>query len=214
MRIQSRYRAFLWTVFFSAIACAAQTQTDVGLSLFGTFSNTAESGFLSQTPSSQAGGMVELRHIVNPLIGFEGTYSFNRANQKYSPSVICFLLPAIPGGCAYPPISANAHEITADWVPSIKLANLRVFGVLGAGVLATVPEGTSPFSQPPGQPSTSTRAVYVYGGGVDWPLLARFGLRAQFRGNIYKAPNLMSYYGTSDSFLHTAEPMIGAYFRF
>ena len=214
MKIQSLHRAFLWTVFFAAVAAASSAQTDIALSLYGTFSNTAAGIPVSQTPSSQAGGMVELRHIVNPLIGFEGTYSFNRANQKYSPGVVCFLLPSIPGGCEYPPISANAHEITADWIPSMKLANLRVFGVLGAGVLATVPEGTSPFTQLPGQPSTSTRAVYVYGVGVDWPLLPRFGLHAQYRGNFYKAPSLLSYYGTSDSFLHTAEPMIGAYFRF
>ena len=215
MCIRNLHRVFASALFFAAIATTASAQTDVALSFFGTFSGSAQlNSSEQQSPASQAGGIIELRHIANPLMGFEATYSFNRANQKYSPSAVCFLLPPMPGGCAFPPISANAHEVTADWIPSMRLAKLRVFGVVGAGVLVTVPEGIPPFPQPSAQPSTSTRAVYVYGAGVDWPLLARLGLRAQYRGNVYRDPNLMSDYGTSNSFLHTAEPMIGAYFRF
>ena len=37
----------------------------------------------TQSPSNAAGGLLEVRHIAHPWLGYEGTYSFNRANQTY-----------------------------------------------------------------------------------------------------------------------------------
>ncbi len=62
--------------------------------------------------------------------------------------------------------------------------------------------------------STQTKAVFVYGAGLDWPLIPHIGLRFQYRGNVYKAANLTSAFQSTDSFTHSAEPMAGAYFRF
>ncbi|MGA9583852.1 MAG: hypothetical protein WBQ95_00915, partial [Terracidiphilus sp.] len=63
---------------------AAQAQTDVALSLYGAFSGTTNGNGTTQSPANSAGGMIELRHIRNPLIGYEATYSYNRANQTYT----------------------------------------------------------------------------------------------------------------------------------
>jgi hypothetical protein len=62
--------------------------------------------------------------------------------------------------------------------------------------------------------STSIKPVYVYGAGLDWGLLPHLGLRFQYRGNLYKSPNLSKLYTSTDQFRHTSEPMIGAYFSF
>jgi hypothetical protein len=40
------------------------------------------------------------------------------------------------------------------------------------------------------------------------------GLRFQYRGNLYKAPNLTTVFASTGAFTHASEPMIGAYFRF
>ena len=152
-----------------------------------------------------AGGIVEVRHISNPIIGFEGTYSFNRANQVYSPTA--YACGIICGPTTPAAVSADAHELTGDWVPSVKIANLRPFGLVGAGIL---------FNQPAsGQSDTtsSTKPVFVYGAGLDWGLLPHIGLRLQYRGNLYKAPDLTTLYGSSGAFTRTAEPMIGVYLR-
>ncbi len=214
MHFGKMYRVWMSAFFFVTMAGAVHAQTDVGLSFFGTFSNTATSTFLSQAPSSQAGGMIELRHIMNPLIGFEATYSFNRANQKYffSPPYLLCPNPA----CQYSnTVSSNAHEMTVDWVPSMKFGSLRPFGVLGLGLLVTVPTGSQTLAQYSTAPFTAANAVYVYGAGADWHLVPHIGLRVQYRGNLYKAPNVSNtFLSTPDAFLHTAEPMIGAYFRF
>ncbi len=105
-------------------------------------------------------------------------------------------------------IPANAHEITADWIVSVHVANLRPFALAGVGVLLNVPAGS------PSNTSTSTKPVYVYGAGLDWGLLPHLGLRFQYRGNLYKAPDLTALYTSTDRFTQTAERMIGAYFRF
>ena len=65
-------------------AVGAVTKTDVAVSLYGAFSGTTNGNGTTQSPSNAAGGLIEVRHIVNPIIGFEGTYSFNRANQTYN----------------------------------------------------------------------------------------------------------------------------------
>jgi opacity protein-like surface antigen len=181
------------------------SQTDVSLSIYGAFGGTTTGDGVQQSPSNAAGGIVEVRHISNPLVGFEGSYSFNRANQVYTPTgEVCGLIcgPTTPAA-----VSADAHELTGDWVPSVKIANLRPFGLVGAGIL---------FNQPAsGQTATtsSNKPVFVYGAGLDWGLLPHIGLRFQYRGNLYKAPDLTTLYGSSGAFTRTAEPMIGVYLR-
>jgi opacity protein-like surface antigen len=180
------------------------SKTDVSLSFYGAFSQKTTGDNIIQSPSNAAGGIVEVRHISNPIVGFEGTYSFNRANQVYSPTVSC----GLPCGSITPAtISADAHEVTGDWIASLKIANLRPFALAGAGIL---------FNQPvSGQTdaTSSNKPVFVYGAGLDWGLLPHIGLRFQYRGSLYKAPDLTTLYGSSGAFTHTAEPMIGVYFR-
>lgn len=218
------------TLAIAVAACATtiSAQTSVALSAYGTFSGTTTGNGTQQSPANQAGGLIELRHIANPIFGFEATYSFNRANQTYS---------SHPGacpafGCSFSTetVRANAHEITADWVPSLGIANFRPFGVLGVGLLLDVPSdsqvtvtttnpcggttcpaaGTTTSSSPT---STSTKPVYVYGAGLDWGLLPHLGLRLQYRGNLYQAPNVTKLFSSTDTFTHTAEPTVGIYFN-
>jgi opacity protein-like surface antigen len=203
---------FLLLVGLVMASCAAaQAQTDVALSLYGAFHGTTNANGTIQSPSNSAGGMIELRHISNPLVGYEVTYSYNRANQVYSSSVSTALCPVgVTPPCGPPPapVSANAHGISGDWIASVHIANLRPFALAGVGVL---------FHQPTsGQSNTTsdTKAVFIYGAGLDWGLLGPLGLRFQYRGNLYKAPDLTKLYTSTNAFTHTAQPMIGAYFRF
>ena len=186
-----------------------QAQTDVALSVYGAFSGTTDANGVQQSPANSAGGMLEVRHIANPILGFEGTYSFNRANQEYVGTACSTGVTPVCVPTTASTVKSNAHEVTFDWVPSIGLANFRPFGVLGAGLLLNVPvSGQSTF-----ETQTSTKAVYVYGAGLDWGLLPHLGLRLQYRGNLYKSPDITKLYGSTNAFTHTAQPMIGVYFK-
>jgi opacity protein-like surface antigen len=203
--------AFLLVGLAVQASVIARAQTDVAASLYGAFTGTTTGNNVAQSPSNAAGGLLEVRHISNPIVGYEGTYSFNRANQSYT--AINILCPAGSGPCipTPTPVSANAHEVTGDWVASLKIANLRPFALAGAGILFNVPV-TGQIGN--NSTNTSTKPVFVYGAGLDWGLLPHIGLRLQYRGNLYKAPDdLTILYTTTGAFTHTAEPMIGVYLR-
>jgi len=190
-------------------AVAAVTKTDVAVSLYGAFNGTTNGNGTTQSPSNAAGGLIEVRHIVNPIIGYEGTYSFNRANQTYSSYNQACPVDVTPP-CASSPVaavSADAHEVTGNWVASVKFANLRPFALAGGGLLFNQSSGSQTNT------TSSTKGVFDYGAGLDWRVLPHLGLRFQFRGNLYKAPDLTKLYTSTGAFTHTSEPMIGVYFR-
>ena len=198
-----KWLSFVLILLGGVAFCApGHAQTSVGVSLYGAFSGTTTSNGVQESPSNSAGGLIEVRHISNPILGYEGTYSYNRANTSYrcSGTSCPILSPAT--------VSANAHQLTVDWVPSVHVANFRPFGVLGLGLLLNQPTGNQ------ANTSSSARAVYVYGAGLDWGVLPHLGLRFQYRGNLYKSPDLSKLYTSSDAFRHTAEPMVGAYVSF
>jgi len=186
-----------------AEAARAISRTDIAVSLYGAFSGATTGNNVQESPSNSAGGMIEVRHIVNPIVGYEGTYSFNRGNQTYTSCPAPF-----NPLCEQFPVLANAHEVSGDWVASLKVSNLRPFALAGVGFLFDVPTG--------GQTGTTinTKPMFVYGAGLDWGILPHIGIRGQFRGNVYKAPDLTTAFGSTGAFTHASEPMIGAYFRF
>jgi opacity protein-like surface antigen len=187
-----------------------QAQTDVALSLYGAFSGKTSGNGTAESPSNAAGGLIEVRHIRNPLIGYEATYSYNRANQSYAATSYACPVGVLPPCAAPAPaaVSANAHEIAGDWIASVHVANLRPFALAGVGLLFDVPAGSQSSTD------TATKPVFIYGAGLDWSLIAHLGLRFQYRGNLYKAPDLTKLYTSTGAYTQTAEPMIGAYLRF
>jgi opacity protein-like surface antigen len=191
-----------------ALGCAhAAAQPDVAASVYGAFSEKTTGNNVIQSPSNAAGVLFEVRDIKNPLVGFEGTYAYNRADQNYANvSIAC---PATDPSCSgiYAFVPNNAHEITGDWIVSVKVANLRPFALAGGGLI---------FNEPGSQAANTTSAtkgVFVYGGGLDWGLLPHIGLRFQYRGNVYSAPALTTVFTSSGAFVHTAEPVVGIYFK-
>jgi hypothetical protein len=194
--------------FVLVMTCvAARAQTDVALNVYGAFGSTTNynAGLEHQIPANSVGGLFELRHISNPFVGYEVTYSFNRANQAYS---YTGTTPAGSGPGLVPTVSANAHEITGDWLFSFPAGRLRPFALVGVGLLLTEPVGGQ------SQTTSSSEPVFIYGAGFDWRLVPHFGLRFQYRGNVYKAPHISTAFGSNNALTHAAEPMIGAYVKF
>ena len=201
----------------AAITCHAQT--DVAASLYGALSTSPQGGNTTQSQSYSAGGLFEFQHRFSPALNFEATYSFNPAKQDYAfigaiPAVVvCFPsqnnAPPVcsSGGIAPVSVSANAHEFTADWIPSATKGAFRPFAVFGGGVLIDVPSGGQ------SNTTTDTKPVFVFGLGMDWAHWKRWGLRFQYRGNLDIAPLLTTQYASTGSLMLTNEPMVGIYFR-
>ena len=59
-----------------------------------------------------------------------------------------------------------------------------------------------------------TRGTFVYGGGANFDITSNFGLRAEYRGLVYKVPDFNVSALNLDKFTHLAQPSFGFYFRF
>lgn len=81
--MHARWERAVLLLVLIALGRAALAQTDVAVSFYGAYNQTTSGNGVVKTPSNAAGGLLELRHIRNPLVGYEATYSFNRANQAY-----------------------------------------------------------------------------------------------------------------------------------
>jgi opacity protein-like surface antigen len=180
-------------IFFALLsAVSARAQTDAAVSIYGAFTGTTEANGTVQSPSNSAGVMLEMRHISNPFIGYELNYSFNRANQSYNLN----------------PVKANAQQVGASWIVSLPILNFKPFVLGGLGLAFFNPDESQPGV------SRDAKPVYVYGAGLDWTVLPHLGIRGQYRGNLYHAPDLLNAVSSTHSFTHTSEPMLGGYFRF
>lgn len=180
-------------------------QIDFGGSFYKTFVSSTSGMGLKQTPSDGTGGLIEARHLVSPLVGYELAIGFNSGSQKYEPIAgACGLT------CQYDPVTITGKQISIslDYVPSFKTGNLRAFAVGGLGILLSVPDAT-----PLGN-NTSIRGAYVYGGGAEYDLTEHLGIRGQVRGIMYKAPNVSAIYPADGQYTQTITPMGGVYFRF
>jgi opacity protein-like surface antigen len=215
---------FFTAALISHLCPACPAQTDIAASLYGAFNQSTSGNNTNQSPANAAGGLIEFRQIRSPLFGYEATYAYNRSNQGLSNgSLVC---PGVSCTVSTAAISANAHEVTGDWVVSFKTGSFRPFALAGGGLLLNVPSGgtvtTTTFcslcalssqTTTAAVTSTSTKGVFVYGAGVDWTLLPHLGLRLQYRGNVYKAADVTSAFTSTNSFTQTAEPMIGVFFH-
>ncbi len=209
MRLNRSRLSLALSIFVTLLAgTVAHAQNDVALSVFGAFNSqtTYNLGFEHQDAADAVGALFEFRHIRSPLIGYEVTYSFSHANQVYSYAGVT-PVGTLPGSFSTP-VATDAHQITGDWIFSFPAGKFRPFALAGMGVLINRPVSGQ------GETTISTEPVYVYGAGLDWKLVPHIGLRFQYRGNINRAPNITPAFGSNGGFTHTAEPMVGAYFKF
>lgn len=183
----------------------ARPETDIGVGFYQAMNASSQGIGTSQTPTNAAGGMLEVRHITSPWIGYEVNVSFNPEDFSYKPTATnCGF------SCSNAPqkISNLTGNAGLAWVVSHPMGNLRPFATAGIGFMIFEPDGNVENNNP------VVRLGYVFGGGVDWSILPRFGLRFQVRDSLYKAPNLLFGYNATGQFTHTLQPIGGAYFRF
>jgi opacity protein-like surface antigen len=110
----------------------------------------------------------------------------------------------------------SVTEFTGAYVLSpFHFEKIEPFLLAGGGALRFYPSNQyingnpSPFSA-----AQQTSMAFLYGGGVDYRVWKRLGLRLQYRGLIYKEPTFHVTQFFSRVKGHMAEPSIGIVFNF
>jgi len=201
------------TALFSAVAAffvfsataMAQVEQHSQISLQGTALVTkdtnADSSPLSHQATKSGGLLVGYSYQFNSWAGAEGNYGYTQNTQNYMASV----------GQS---IRSDFHEITGAFVAHIpvKVRSVRPYALAGAGALVFNP--TDDAKRMNSAIDRQTKAAFVYGGGVDFDITSNFGVRAEYRGLVYKVPDFQLDALNLDKVTHLAQPSVGFFFRF
>jgi len=184
-----------------ATTAMAQVEQPHQITIQGTALVTKDTtlGSSSQHDTKSGGLLVGYSYQFNRWAGVEGNYGYTRNTQEYF------------GSIGQSSIQADVHEVTGSFVAHIPVhaARIRPYALAGAGALIFDP--TNGGINGAGR---QTKATFVYGGGVNFDLTHNFGLRAEYRGLVYKIPDFTVNSLNLDKVTHLAQPSVGFFFRF
>jgi hypothetical protein len=199
-------RRVLWFVVASfsvfLICSAARAQKalrndDVAVGGFYQFTSNASGNGITDTASKSLGGEASFRHSFHWWLGYEAAYDYTRFSEFYTGQPFAY--------------QHNLHAFSGSYyVHGPKALGIRPFAV--AGISAVLFSPTLNGGQ---NVSWQARPGADFGAGINYPLLgSAIGLRLQYRGLYYKAPDFGLTPLTTNSYRLTSEPMAGFYIRF
>lgn len=194
--------AVIVAVAASATTVLAQVEQPSQINIQGTALVTRSSN--DQIPSNEAaksgGLLVGYSYQFSRWFGAEGNYGYTRNTQNF----------ITLGGPSS--LQADFHEVTGALVAHIPVnaRGVRPY-VLGGGG-AVVFDPTQKFIVTGAE--RQTRGAFVYGGGANFDITRNFGVRAEYRGLVYKVPDFELDRLNLDKFTHLAQPSVGFFVRF
>lgn len=186
----------------STTTALAQVELPSQVSIQGTALVTKSTK--DQTPSNdvkKTGGLlVGYSYQFHKYLGVEANYGYTLNRQNYT---------ALTGRHS---LETDFHEMTGALVAHIPVnaRHVRPYALAGGGALVFNP------TQQVGviAAQSQTRGAFVYGGGANIDITNNFGVRAEYRGLLYKVPDFTVSTLDPDKFTHLAQPSVGFFFRF
>ena len=180
----------------------AQVQTPSQISIQGTAlisKSTTDEGRTNDVTKS-GGLLIGYSYQFSRWFGAEANYGYTRNTQKYTLST------------DQSSLQSDFHEVTGALVAHIPVnaRQIRPYVLAGGGALVFNP--TDKFIV--NGANRQTRGAFVYGGGTNIDITNNFGIRAEYRGLVYKVPDFDVSSFNLDKFTHLAQPSVGFYFRF
>jgi opacity protein-like surface antigen len=212
MCIQSLRRSLSVAVLFALSSSSAwlgncaQAQTlkhlDGAVTVFGQSSGNSSGNGVQDKPTESIGALASVRQSFHPWLGYEVNYGYTRFAERYNIGQ--------PLGTQ---VQNNLHEVSVAYLlqgPTLPILGLQPFATVGSAALIFLPTTTG------GQKySQQTRVPLLYELGVNYPVLtSHLGLRFEYRGLLYKAPDFGASNLTTGSRRQTNELGLGAYFKF
>ena len=184
----------------AANALAQEGRSQINLQGTGVIIKDSDSGGLTQQATRSGGFLVGYSYQFHRWAGVEANYGYSRNTQKFS------------GTAAETAIQSDIHQITGAFVLHVPVETpiVKPYALAGTGVLVFDPTDNVRIAGADQQ----SRAAFVYGGGLDFEVAHTFGIRAEYRGFVYKAPDFKIGTLDLDKFTHLAQPSVGIFFRF
>ena len=194
--------AVIAIVAVSATTALAQVEQHSQVSVQGTglFTKSSTGQIPSNEATNSGGLLVGYSYQLSRWFGAEANYGYTRNTQNF----ITF------GGPSS--LQADFHEVTGALVAHIpvNVRSVRPYVLGGGGALVFDP--TEKFLVTGAE--RQTRGAFVYGGGANFDITRYFGVRAEYRGLVYKVPDFGLDRLNLDKFTHLAQPSVGFFVRF
>ncbi len=195
------FLAVIAALFVFTTTATAQVELPSQISFQGTALVTKDitEGTTSHSATKSGGFLLGYSYQFNRWAGVEGNYGYTRNTQNYI-------------GLTRSSLEADFHEITGAFVAHFPLnvSKVRPYALAGTGALVFDPTDKFVVTGTGRQ----TKAAFLYGGGVDFDVAHNFGVRAEYRGLVYKVPDFTLDSLNLDKVTHLAQPSVGFYFRF
>lgn len=157
---------------------------------------------IADSASKAGGGEASFRHSFHWWLGYEAAYTYTRYHENYT---------GVPG---YPEqvfgVQHNQHDFSGSYYVHGPTVFVQPFALVGVSALIMSPSLNGgqnvPWRAEPG---------VNFGVGANVPVMtSHIGLRLEYRGVYYKAPDFGESYLTTNAYRVTSEPMAGVYIKF
>src|ERR1700758_3024069 len=185
---------------------AAMTQDEhngeISLQGMAFFTKSASNVNGTSYSATQSGGVLgTFRYHFAPELAAEFAYGFARNTQKYSLNSQGFR------------IQSQVHQLTLGVVANLgHPKKFTPYMLVGGGMLVFLPSQNQLNYVSGAQ--TQGKGAFLYGVGINYPLLRNFFFRAEYRGLLYGPPTFGFGGLSTNSITHSAEPSIGLSYRF
>lgn len=180
----------------SSAVVAQESKHEVTVQGSGFITKETNNNGLANNPTISGGFVVGYRYNLNRWFAFEGDFDYFRNAQKYQ------------GGGSQSLIKTNVYSGTGALVVKFPVSTyVKPYALVGGGGIVFDPHDTSSVD-------SQARGLFVYGGGIDVPLIKHLALRGEYRGFVYKIPDFGQSGLNLNKFTHTAVPSAGVVYSF
>jgi opacity protein-like surface antigen len=205
-------------LFTSTARADEDSKMEASAQGMGFYTKTSTSLGLRQSTTDAGGFLLSYRYHFNRWLGADVSYGRVRDTERTLRSSPLPIIPIIfgPGPRVLTttlPVQSDVNESTAALVVRVpSFGRLKPYVLGGAGALTFVPtQVLSAFVPGAG---TQSKAVFEYGGGVDYNFTRHLAARLEYRGFVYKSPDFGLIVLNTGSTTHTAQPSAGIVFKF
>jgi opacity protein-like surface antigen len=186
-----------------SIAAAQEGKADVAVSGMAVLTKDSSGNGIDQAVTNSGGILGSFRYQIRRNAALELNYGHTRNSQIYTNG----------SAFTFQEQQANVHELTAAYVYQFdRKKKLNPFVLGGGGFLLFRPITTSTHSLV--DPQNETQGTFLFGLGANYRLTDALGIRVQFRGLMYKAPDFGVATASTGAWTLTGEPSIGLTLRF
>ncbi len=191
---------FVLLPFLAAAGFAQESRQDVSIGVTGIFPPYVYGNTVHQYGRNGLGGLVSYRYMLTPRSALEANYQYGQNANSYVTSFNNVR------------VHTRMQEVSFAYVYNFNFRKFNPFveGGVGGFIFSPILSGSTTLDA-----KRQTQIGALYGAGVAYEISPSFDIRAEYRGEVMKAPNFaLANYKTNRWLPTLSNPVIGVAYHF